>query len=134
MASQPSADKKRHFRAESMKSAIQQSEQNLRTADRYFEARVLVNGLPQMFHYWAKDQEQAQVKARKKGRVQSVRKVDASEYTVGIETLKLEPVNKGLYLGAGVYENDFNLDEILGLRKKKKTNFGKKNKGRGESA
>lgn len=116
-----------------MKSAIQQLEQNLRTADRVFEARVMVNGIPQMFHYLAKNQEQAQVKARKKGRVQSVRKVDASEYTVGIETLRLEPASRGLYLGAGVYEGDINLDEILGLRKKKK-NFDKKDRNRDKSA
>lgn len=90
---------------------------------RTFEARLLINGLQKMFHFNdLRNQRQAELRAqklasKKNGRVLSVKKVNVDEWPSGIEFMKLQRQPRGLYLGAGVYEGDIDLDRILGLRK-----------------
>ena len=93
--------------------------------ERIFEVRVLVNGLAKMFHIDANSRGHAGKRGERYGRVLSVRKVDVSEYTRGIEFIKLEQEPLGAYLGGGLYDKDIS-DELLGLGKKKNRKENKK--------
>lgn len=93
---------------------------------RDFEVRLLIGGVAKMFHFRdLKNQDQAQMRARKlakkkNGKVLSVRKVYIDEWPMGVELMRLERQPRGLYLGAGMYEADIDLDKILGLKKEPK--------------
>ena len=103
---------------------------NLRTLSCDFQAQILINGVRKMFHFEnLKNHNQADARAqklarKKNGRVLSIRKVsgkkDITEWPSGVEFMKLKPQPKGLYLGGGMYEEDVDLDKILGLRRDKK--------------
>jgi hypothetical protein len=94
--------------------------------ERDFEIRLLICGVSRMFHFRdLRNQEQAEQRARKlakkkNGKVLSIRKVNIDEWPSGVELMKLEKQPKGLYLGGGVYENDIDLDKMLGLRRNNK--------------
>jgi hypothetical protein len=94
--------------------------------ERDFEARLRISGITKMFHFRdLRNQDQADKRAqklarKKNGEVLSVRKVNVDEWPSGVELMRLERQPKGLYLGAGTYEGDIDLDKILGLRKNNK--------------
>jgi hypothetical protein len=94
--------------------------------ERDFEVRLLIGGITKMFHFRdLRNQDQAQQRAKKlakkkNGKVISVRKVNVDDWPSGVELMKLEKQPRGLYLGAGTYESDIDLDKILGLRKNNK--------------
>lgn len=91
-------------------------------ATRVFEASVRVGRQIKSFLYYYEDgvktHKQAAQKARKHGKVISVRKVDTPALLSRIESLNLDDE----YLGGGVFESDLKLDEVLGLRKKERSN------------
>lgn len=101
---------------------------------RVFEAKVRVGKDIKSFLYYYSDgiktHKQAAQRARKKGKVISVEKVDAQALLGKIEDLSLEQEPERYYLGGGVFEDELNLDEILGLRKKELRNKRIKNKAR----
>lgn len=94
--------------------------------ERDFEVRLLIGGITRMFHFRdIRNQDQAQMRARKlakkkNGKVISIRKVNIDDWPSGVELMRLERQPRGLYLGAGTYENDIDLDKILGLKKDSK--------------
>lgn len=96
--------------------------------ERDFEVRLIIGGIAKMFHFRdLRNQDQAVQRAqklakKKNGKVLSVRKVNVDEWPSGIELMRLERQPRGLYLGAGTYENDIDLDKILGLKKESKNN------------
>ncbi len=88
-----------------------------------FEVKVRIGKVIKKYLYYhdkgVKTHKQAAQKAKKHGRVISVEKVDNQALLGRIENLNLE--EGGNYdLGGGVFEDDLNLDEVLGLRKKTK--------------
>jgi len=85
-----------------------------------FEVKVKVGQLFKTYHYEASTNKQAASKAKRHGRIISVRKVDIQALLGRIENLKLEEEPERYYLGGGVYEDDLNIDEVLGLSKKTK--------------
>lgn len=87
---------------------------------RMFEVRVKVGEKLKSYHYSASNSKQAAQRAKKHGRVVSAKKVDIQALLGKIENLNLseEPIRQ--YLGSGIYEDELNLDEVLGLTKKKK--------------
>ena len=99
-----------------------------KSIDTWFEVKVRVNGKVQTLHYPARNQEQAVIKAGGKGKVVGVKKVEREKLFGDIEQLSLEQKPLGLYLGDGVYEDTFNFDELLGLRRAKRIENRKKDK------
>lgn len=97
---------------------------------RVFEVKVRVDGDIRSYHYQAKSHEQAVTKAQKRGRILGVRKVSPSDIIGNIESIKLDQKPLGLYIGGGLYENDINLDEILGLRKPSRNKNRRSKSGR----
>lgn len=85
------------------------------------EVKVKVGKLIKAYLYYddegVKTHKQAAQKAKKHGKVISVEKVDNQALLGRIENLDL---SENYYLGGGIYEDDLNLDEVLGLRKKTK--------------
>lgn len=93
------------------------------------EVKVRVGKLIKAYLYYndegVKTHKQAAQKARKHGKVISVEKVDTQALLGRIENLDL---SEDYYLGKGIYEDDLNIDEVLGLRKKTKRDARLKNK------
>lgn len=93
-------------------------------ASRAFEAKVRIGGLIKSYLYYysegVRTHKQARQKARKHGKVISVEKVDTQALLGRIENLKLDDEPERFYLGGGVFEDELNLDEVLGLSKKTK--------------
>ncbi len=92
--------------------------------NRVFEAKVRVGKVIKAYLYYTSDgvrtHKQAAQKAKKHGKVISVEKVDTHALLGRIENLDLTEDPMSQYLGGGVFEDDLNLDEVLGLRKKTK--------------
>ena len=99
-----------------------------KSLDQWFEVKVRVNGQVQTLHYPARNKDQAVIKAGGKRRVVGVKKVEREKLFGDIEQLTLEQKPLGLYLGDGVFENSFNFDELLGLRRAKRIENRKKDK------
>jgi len=89
-----------------------------------FQAKVKIGKLIKDYLYYpdegVRTHAQARKKAKKHGRVISVEKVDTQALLGKIENLKLEQEPGKYYLGGDIYEDELNIDELLGLRKKTK--------------
>lgn len=81
-----------------------------------------------MFHFFAKSPDKAREKGEKKGRVLSVRKVNPDNVIRDIEQMKIvkQPKPQGLYIGSGLYEDNIDLDKMLGLRRAKRIDLNKR--------
>lgn len=103
-------------------------------ASRAFEAKVRIGGLIKSYLYYynegVRTHKQARQKARKHGKVISVEKVDTQALLGRIENLRLDDEPERFYLGGGVFEDELNLDEALGLSKKENRNKRIKNKSK----
>jgi hypothetical protein len=94
--------------------------------ERDYEAILRIKGITKMFHFRdLRNQSQAEQRAsklakKKNGEVLHIRKINVDDWPSGVELMRLERQPKGLYLGAGTYEGDIDLDKILGLRKNSK--------------
>jgi len=90
-------------------------------ARKAFQVKVKIGKLIKDYLYYpdegVRTHDQARKKARKHGRVISVEKVDTQALLGRIENLKLDTDPDRYYLGG---EDELNLDELLGLRKKTK--------------
>jgi len=95
------------------------------------EVKVRIGRLIKSYLYYydegVKTHKQAAQKAKKHGKVISVEKVDTQALLGRIENLDL---SENYYLGGVVYENELNLDEVLGLSKKTKRSDHIKNKSK----
>lgn len=91
-----------------------------------FEVRVKVGQLFKTYHYEANDGKQAASKAKRHGRIISVRKVDIQALLGRIENIKLDEEPERYYLGGGVYEDELNLDQVLGLSSTKTASLSKR--------
>ena len=93
-------------------------------ASRAFEAKVRVGRVIKSYLYYASEgvrtHKQAVNRAKKHGKVISVEKVDAEALLGRIENINLSNEPERFYLGSGVFEDELNLDEVLGLSKKPK--------------
>lgn len=89
-----------------------------------YQAKVDVGYIVKMFHYFSNDIKKVRKRAEKHGRVLGIRKVGIPDYIGSLNCYQIQQEPLGLYLGGGLYEKDINLDEILGLTKKKKKNRG----------
>lgn len=97
-----------------------------------YEVTVEVKGRKQghhiMFHFFAKHPNKAAEKGSKYGRVLSVRKVSSDNVIRDIEQMKIPkpPKPQGLYIGCGLYEDNIDLDKMLGLRRAKRIDVNKR--------
>lgn len=86
--------------------------------NRVFEVKVKVGQKTETFHFEKRTSKQAGEAGQKHGRVLSVRKVDRQALLGNIEKLDLSQEPLRTYLGSGVYEDELNIDAVLGLSKK----------------
>lgn len=83
-----------------------------------YEVRVKVGQEIRSFHFEKNSQRAAVEAGQKRGRVVSVRKVDRQVLLGNIEKLDLTTDSVRSYLGGGIYEDDLNIDGVLGLQSK----------------
>ena len=108
-----------------------------------YEVRVKVGQLLQSFHFERRTQKQAVAEASRHGKVVSARKVSPQLLVGNIENLKLEDNGQKpqllnskeprQYLGGGIFEDQLDIDRMLGLkksevRKRRDTNMKHKKK------
>tara|TARA_Y100000310_G_scaffold79271_2_gene75954 strand:+ start:4407 stop:4748 length:342 start_codon:yes stop_codon:yes gene_type:complete len=90
--------------------------------DKAFEVKVKIGKLIKAYLYYRSDgvksHRQAARKAKKHGKVISVEKVDAQALLGRIENLDLSEESERYYLGGGVFEDELDIDGVLGLSKK----------------
>lgn len=102
--------------------------------NRVFEAKVRIGKVIKSYLYYYSDgvktHRQAARKATKHGKVISVEKVDTQALLGRIENLNLDEEPIRYYLGGGVYEDELDIDGVLGLSKKTKRSDRIKNKSR----
>lgn len=104
-------------------------------ATRVFEAKVKVGKVIKSYLYYynegVRTHDQARKKAKKHGRVISVGKVDIPSLLSKIEDINLNEEPERHYLGGGIYEDELDIDKVLGLTKKKEDRVTRlKNKSR----
>lgn len=87
--------------------------------DQWFAVTLKKDGLFYDLHFCVKSKEVAERRGEKHGKVYGVKKVDRDELFREKSNIKLNPP-EGLYLGQGIYENELDLDVMLGLRKQHK--------------
>jgi len=93
---------------------------------RTFEVKVKVGQLFKTYHYEANTNRQAAGKAKRHGRIISIRKVDIQALLGKIENIKLDEEPERYYLGGGIYEDELNIDQIIGLKGSKTASLSKK--------
>ncbi len=86
-----------------------------------YEVRVKVGQKLKSYHYKANTSKNAAKKGKKHGRIISVKKVDIQTLLGNrIENLNLDEPAERIYLGDGIFEDDLDIDGVLGLTKKTK--------------
>lgn len=87
--------------------------------EQWFAVTLKKDGIFYDLHFLRRSKELAQKAGERHGKVYGVKKVDRDELFREKYNVKLNPP-QGMYLGQGIYENELDLDVILGLRRQRK--------------